>query len=1142
MSMTDVGADADPDPQVPVAPNLTVALAYHAEQRPEVRALELGARVFSYSELDAAVWRSARWLQRQGVTPGQVVALRLREPVALACALLGLMRLGATPMPLSPSATAAQVRELVEEARARWMLVDPGEIQHQACEALPFSEQRLLAHDAAPEVAWLSTAPQVPCVLITGSGTTGQPRLMPVTHAQMQMRAAMLRQLYSLRCGDRLMVVSPLHFATPCYRILAALVTGATGIVWDQHGGLGAAVASASPDVVHLSVFHAEQLLSEHNRGWRVDLSSIRVVSIGASSISEALRARLRGDLNACLHINYGTNEAFTVAYAYPQDLNAAAGVVGRPPPGVDVEIVDATGHPLKEGAIGQVRVRSPAQISGYLHGSDADRFRDGWFYPGDLAQWAPDGQLIHCGRADQMMIMNGINIYPAEIERVLALHPAVREVVAFPLQHPIAQDMPVCAVVLHEGTVASRKELQDFAQNRLGSRAPRVVVVLEAIARNEQGKAVRAELTRRVAAALGSRDVPVSTPATAPLAGVPSAMVGPQGRQRMQRLGVNFIAPRDARAELLRAWATRLGCAETDAGVPSLLVPPGGGAAFSVISWLQEVLRVARALLLAVRVPAFAQPRISALTQGAGGEVDAGSRWHAEVELPVLDQFAPQTWELALGSALRIAAWVHGQPSLRPADDSACDTFFEWVEQQALTPLRRLASQGKSTLHVLRACYQHGVPFRHLGGGIYQLGWGARARRIDRSSTGHDSAIGPALTRSKPLTAAVLRAAGLPGAVHEVVRTVEAARAAAGRLGWPVVVKPADAERGEGVQVDVGPEALVPAFTQARNCSPSAQVLVERQVRGVCHRLFVARGQLLYAVKRLPIGVYGDGQRNVAQLVEAVSARERRNPPWQRSPVPCIDDSGLAMLVRAGFDATSVPQAGHFVPLRSIETTAWGGVDEDVTSLVHPENVRAAVAASALCGLDVAGVDFISLDICQPWHRNGAVINEVNYAPLLGGGEISRRHVPEFLGRLLDGDGRIPVEVYVGDEQAAAAARARAVTLHRQGLAVAVSSHNWTHVADGQELALSVSGLDARARALVLLQTLDALLLVVQNDELLESGLPLEGVDAVHMVNTALASRRPEQASQRLRRILRMLRGWTWPRARAERGVAGDA
>jgi hypothetical protein len=201
--------------------------------------------------------------------------------------------------------------------------------------------------------------------------------------------------------------------------------------------------------------------------------------------------------------------------------------------------------------------------------------------------------------------------------------------------------------------------------------------------------------------------------------------------------------------------------------------------------------------------------------------------------------------------------------------------------------------------------------------------------------------------------------------------------------------------------------------------------------------------------------------------------------------------------------------------------------VDEDVTELIHPENLRVALEASRLCGLEVAGVDLISPDISQPWHSNGAIINEVNYAPLLGEGAISKDRIPQYIAQLVGGNGRIPVEVFVGDEAAVKAARQKASLLHQQGTTVVVTSHHWTCWGNAEELVLTVDGLYARTRALILSPKIEALILVVQNDELSNSGLPLEGVDNVMVVNTNLSGRDPQFSPVQKRQFMQRLADW---------------
>lgn len=128
--------------------------------------------------------------------------------------------------------------------------------------------------------------------------------------------------------------------------------------------------------------------------------------------------------------------------------------------------------------------------------------------------------------------------------------------------------------------------------------------------------------------------------------------------------------------------------------------------------------------------------------------------------------------------------------------------------------------------------------------------------------------------------TANVLRVAGLPAPIHGLVTAESDAISAAKKIGYPVVIKPSDRDRGEGVTVDVSDEAgLQLAFAHAKESSRSKQVIVERQVAGVCHRLFVANDKLLYAVKRHPMSVTGDAQHTIQELVDAEVANQANKP-----------------------------------------------------------------------------------------------------------------------------------------------------------------------------------------------------------------------------------------------------------------------
>ena len=479
------------------------------------------------------------------------------------------------------------------------------------------------------------------------------------------------------------------------------------------------------------------------------------------------------------------------------------------------------------------------------------------------------------------------------------------------------------------------------------------------------------------------------------------------------------------------------------------------------------RILLLARECLLQCRIPAFDLPRLLGLRHN-----DETNHIAARVTLPWIDHLPPELCIEVVQRAAKLIEWCGD----RPVEDSDCDAFFDQLHDRILLPLGRRVPGGRSTIPILRTAWGLDIPLRHLGAGVYQLGLGRQGRRLDRSSTDRDAASAARLTQHKGHSTRLLRSAGLPTAEHLPANTLAQARAAAERLGWPVVIKPAALDRGEGVSVDVNDDlSLERAFTHARKLAPQDDILVERQVIGTCHRLFMVNGELLYAVKRRAMGVIGDGRRSIAQLVHETLRAERRLPPWRRSGLQALDALAEQTLLVAGLAADHIPAAGAYVALRPIETTAWGGLDEDVSDSVHPENRRLAALASAVLSLEIAGVDIMTPDIREPWQANGAIVNEVNYAPLLGGGEVSRARLPDLLRKLLPTGGRIPLHQTRGAD-AWTEARARWQAWRDEGMAAYLTCADLTLGPDGQPVPMAIRGARQRVRALLMWPSVEAL------------------------------------------------------------------
>ncbi len=540
------------------------------------------------------------------------------------------------------------------------------------------------------------------------------------------------------------------------------------------------------------------------------------------------------------------------------------------------------------------------------------------------------------------------------------------------------------------------------------------------------------------------------------------------------------------------------------------------GGAAQAARELLWRVLLVAAELQRAARIPVFEPGRILACQ----AEAARPGAWLCEVSVVRIDYVPTHATRLVYDAAALLVLGLVADP----AGFAEAEPLYRQLETKVVQPLRQVMQLGKSALPLLACAHERGIPWRHIGAGVFQLGWGAQRLCLQHSKVESDSALGVAVAQNKGLAAEWLRRAGLPAPQHRLVSSEAEAMAAQAALGWPLVVKPADRDRGEGVRVDIRSEAaLRSAFLQAHQLS--SQVLVERQVEGVCHRLLVVRGQVIYAVKRLPIAVQGDGRRNVRDLIIAANAQQQALPSWARAPLYGLDALTVACLQQAGWSLDSVLPAGTWAALRRIESTEWGGLDEDCSATLHPDNMAVATQAAALFGLDVAGVDIISPDITRPWHLNGAIINEVNSAPVLGQSDSSRRTLPQVLARLLAGQGRIPIEVCVGAGQALRMALERQQLWRTRGVACYVTSHRKTFDSSGAAMALAQEGLFSRCMALLANRAVAALVLVVQTDELLASGSPVDRLDRVIVSGEHLLCEGQDGPTTRVARTDEMLR-----------------
>jgi cyanophycin synthetase len=492
---------------------------------------------------------------------------------------------------------------------------------------------------------------------------------------------------------------------------------------------------------------------------------------------------------------------------------------------------------------------------------------------------------------------------------------------------------------------------------------------------------------------------------------------------------------------------------------------------------------RTANSILQAIRIPSFELQK-AVFNPEAEGQLDLYG--------PVVEHLPVSVFEQSYSLAANLVyALIHS------AGSEETDAAFDSLQKSFIKPLSDRIPGGKSTVPMLRVAHQLGIPFRHLSSGVYQLGWGAAARLMDRTSLDLDSSIGARISTDKERTATILRMAGLPVPRHWRVHTVEEARSAASVLGFPVVVKPNNRDRGEGVTVNVTSiNALTDAFAEAQKFSK--QILVEEQIPGTCHRVFVAHGRLLFAVKRNPKSVIGDGERTVQELIDAANqaelqkAEHRRLKPWPE------DSLAIECMQAAGHSLTSVPGKNERVPLRPMESTEWGGDSESMTEHIHPDNIQLAIDAARLLRLEVAGIDLMTTDISKPWHANQAAVNEVNYAPFLGSSRPrTQAAMVRFFEDFFPDQGRIPVVAYVGGAEARKRALEEQLRWTKKKVGCFFCSHNESRSPQGPITHFGENspsfGLFERVQSLLMNRSVARLVVLIQNDDLLRRGLPMD-------------------------------------------------
>jgi O-succinylbenzoic acid--CoA ligase len=466
-----------------------------ASRWPEAEALTFAGRRWTYRTLDAEVGRWVAALQGRGVGRGDRVVVLSTNHAACVFLFFALGRLGAVLAPLNARLTPAELAPLREEVSPRLTLA-----LGSLADRLPGSEPLETWADAvkvpSPECEPLEES--APRVVLFTSGTTGRPKGAVLTEGNFRASARCSAANLGAHPAPRWLGTLPLFHVGGLAMLTRCAYEGGCLLLQDRFDAEAVNRAIDTEGVTHASFVATtlERVLDE--RGDRPMPESFRLALIGGGPVPAPLLARARAARLLALQ-TYGLTEACSqVTTERPAEADGRT--AGPALPGLEVRVVGLGGEVLGPGREGDIEVRGPTVMAGYLNRPEATReaLRDGWLRTRDVGVLDERGRLTVLSRRTDLIVRGGENLYPVEIETVLAAHPAVREVAVVGVADARWGEVPVAFVVLRPGH-ALPGELDAWCRRSLaGFKVPARFLALEALPRNAMGKVERTVLRQR--------------------------------------------------------------------------------------------------------------------------------------------------------------------------------------------------------------------------------------------------------------------------------------------------------------------------------------------------------------------------------------------------------------------------------------------------------------------------------------------------------------------------------------------------------------------------------------------------------------------------------------------------------------------
>ena len=491
--------------------NLAGLVRRAAAAHPGSPALLQGEASVSWAELDAQVDAVAGGLLARGLVAGDRVAVHLPNTLEFPACWFGVLRAGLVAVPANPGATAVELEHLLGDCGARAVVTAAATAT--AVLALPAPPELVVVVGDAPAGATpyadLLAGPVAPqqdagggedlaAVLYT-SGTWGRPRGVMLSHrallASLEQGAHMDPPVVGP--GDVVLLVLPLFHVYGLNAALGAVALhGATGVLIERFDPVATLEQVSRHRVTSLvgapPMFVAWSELDDAGAAF----ASVRVALSGAAPLPPGARDGMRALTGLAVQEGYGLTETAPTVATTVMSPVPKPGSIGRPVPGVELRLLDERGRPVEDGDPGEIVVRGANLFSGYWPDGRGGPDDDGWFATGDVAVLDADGDLHLVDRRRELVLVSGFNVYPREVEQVLAAHPDVLEVAVLGLPHPDTGEAVTAYVVARPGAALTAGDVIGLAARSLARfKCPTVVHLVAELPRSATGKVSKGRL-----------------------------------------------------------------------------------------------------------------------------------------------------------------------------------------------------------------------------------------------------------------------------------------------------------------------------------------------------------------------------------------------------------------------------------------------------------------------------------------------------------------------------------------------------------------------------------------------------------------------------------------------------------------------